>query len=139
MTVRQAIVWLNDYNSNDLLELEYGYEGIESGCIYSVRPETDEEEYARENAEEIAEAKAQERIQYMQEIQTAKEAAMLQSKVALDVALWAYLDKHKDNPRKADLSNLFLARAQLERDGNLPHSYVVRNVVECMEKIENGT
>lgn len=137
-TVQEAIWWLQEQHTKAILSVEYyGYDGGKSGVLTFQRPETDEEEATRENAAAIAEAKKLADKAAQQKAREAYEESLLQSKVAMDVAVWAYLEKHKDNPNKGDLSNLYRALINLEKAGHGPNSLAAKGICECMERLEN--
>jgi hypothetical protein len=137
-TIGEAIQWLNDYQSDYVLEVDCTWDS-KYGKITVARMETDEEEYAREHAAEIAIAKRQADKEAQQKARENTEARLLQSKIDMDVAVWAYLQKHKDNPHKDDLGNLYRAMIGLEQAGHGPGSIAAKGIRECMERLENGT
>lgn len=110
------------------LENDYDYS---YGVLVRVREETDAEYSARVQLEKVTEdEREQERI---------REALYLQNKIALlksqDIALSAYLEKHKDNPKIGDMENLFTALAQVQMSGKAD-GQVVEQLKECLAKLE---
>lgn len=135
-TVEEAIQYLHDYDYDCLLEEQCGYDGS-YGTIASVRLETDEEEYARENAVAIEEAAKQKQREANERAAKEREDALLQSKMAYDVAVWAYLQKFPDSPHKDDMNNLYRAKMQLEKDGHGPNSSAMKGIDECLRRLES--
>lgn len=135
-TVEEAIIFLQRLDPDLEMELDYGYEGIDRGDLYDVREETDEEHVKRlereayEAAEEVRKAEVRER-QRQEDFEKKQAQLKLQN-----LALHAYLEKHKGNPAIGDLENLFLAMMNLERAGHGEKS--TQALREMMERLENN-
>lgn len=134
-TIREAIEYLSQYDYDVVMDQAQDYD-YSMGYLYTERLETDEEEQAREIAEAEKLEKRIKQDRDAKEYSEQKQAERLQSKLALDIALYAYLEKHKNNPRKEDLGNLFLALVNLEKDGHNSSGAAMRQIKECMDNLE---
>lgn len=129
-TVEEAIAFLQCLDPALEMELDYGYEGIDRGDLYSVREETDEE-YAERLAKEAEEIRKQEEADKLAEQQLLQRLMLEASK---DLAFKTYMEKHNGNHHIGDLSNLFIAVMQCLKSG--ADKRAVQPMLDVMERLE---